>query len=165
MTWQIEALGADHEQESFYSGYGQLDDYIKKYASQHIRKHFSRTFVAVAPGTKEVLGFYTLSASSVDFAHVPEKMRKKLPRYPVPVALLGKLAVDRRTQGRGLGTFLLMDALYRVIAVAEEMAVFAVVVNAIDESAKAFYLTYGFQPFQDEPLHLFLPLSTIKKLF
>jgi GNAT superfamily N-acetyltransferase len=165
VNWAIEALSGTHVRDHFRCGQSSLDDYIRKFAGQHSRKNVGRTFVAVAPGARQVLGYYTLSSSSVAFEHAPPKIQQKLPRYPIPVALLGKLGVDQSVQGQGLGGFLLMDALQRIVEVAEEIAIFAVEVHALNASAEAFYLKYGFQPFQEQPSHLFLPLVTIKNLF
>lgn len=165
MNWRVEPLSGGHERKQFCCGQAPLDTYIQKYARQHARKDFGRTFVAVLPGTKQVLGYYTLSSSSVAFDHAPPPLQKRLPRYPIPCALLGKLAVDQTVSGRGLGSFLLMDALRRVAEIGGEMAIFAVEVYALDRAAKSFYRQYGFQEFQDHPHHLFLPMSTIQRLF
>ncbi len=165
MKWAVEALTSAHEREDFKCGRASLDKYIHKYALQHTRKHVGRTYVAVEPGARRILGYYTLASASVEFDHLPDTLQRRLPRYPLPVALLGKLAVDRNAQGQGVGAFLLIDALRRVATVADQMAVHAVEVHALDESAKAFYAKYGFQPFVDQPLHLFRPLATIKQLF
>lgn len=95
---------------------------------------------------------------------MPEELRKKLPKYPLPVALIGKLAVDKTAQGRGLGQTLLVDALKRVARIADQMAILAVEVHAIDERATQFYQKYGFQQFHDHSSHLFLPLATFRSL-
>src|SRR5438874_767237 len=163
--WTIEPLTTAHDRKAFQCGRAQLDEYLHKYAKQHARKNVGRTFVAVRAGEKKVLGYYTLSSSSVAFEHLPEELQKKLPNYPLPVALLGKLAVDQSARGQGLGELLLIDALRRVVAIADQLAIFGVEVDALDNSAKAFYEKYGFQPFHDQPLHLFLPLDTVRQLF
>lgn len=165
MRWKVEALTAAHKRDGFSCGNGPLDTYLREYAGQHARKYFGRTFVAVRPGSTWVLGYYTLSSSSVAFEHAPESLKRKLPRYPLPIALLGKLAVDQTTQGQGLGKFLLMDALRRVADISNQMGIFAVEVHALGERAGAFYEKYGFQPFQDQPTHLFLPVTSFKQLF
>ena len=95
------------------------------------------------------------------FDEIPEK---RLPRYPIPVVHLGRLAVDMRYQGKGLGEFLLMDALRRTQLVSEQIGVYAVEVRAIDEAARQFYLKYGFTELKDDKLHLYLPISVIRKL-
>jgi len=165
VNWRIEALAASHERGNFTSGIAQLDLYIQKFARQHSRKDMGRTYVAVEPISPQVLGYYTLSASSVSFASAPKSLQSRLPRYPLPTARIGKLAVDRAVQGQGLGEFLLLDALRRTVDVAGKMAIFAVEVDAIDGRAKAFYVRYGFQSFEGRSLHLFLPVASIKSLF
>ena len=114
----------------------------------------------------KVLGYYTLSASVVGVDELPQALAKKLPRYPqLPVTLLGRLAVDSSLKGRGLGQFLLMDALQRSLHAAAEIAAMAVVVDAKDEAAAAFYGHFGFAPLQQQPRRLFLPVKTIAGLF
>lgn len=164
MKWVIEALAESHEREGFCCGVEQLDSYLHRYAGQHARKDVGRTFVAVRAGANQVAGFYTLSASSVAFRNLPDKLSRKLPRYPLPAALIGKLAVDQSVRGQGLGEILLFDALKRVAGISEQMAMFAVEVHAVDGSARTFYAQYGFQPFIDDDCHLFLPLESIRAL-
>lgn len=109
-------------------------------------------------------GYYTLSATSVRLRELPTRMVRKLPRYPlVPATLLGRLAVDRRHQGKGYGRFLLGDALHR--AARSEIASFAVIVDAKDESARRFYERESFLPFPDQPTKLFRPMADIQRLF
>lgn len=109
-------------------------------------------------------GYYTLSATAVKLADLPDQTARRLPRYPlVPATLLGRLAVDRRFQGKGYGRFLLADALYRVAR--NEIASFAVIVDAKDESARRFYERESFLPFADQPMKLFRPVADIKQLF
>jgi GNAT superfamily N-acetyltransferase len=112
-----------------------------------------------------VLGYYTLAASSVEFAHLPTTLSKKLPKHPTPTILLGRLAVDQSAHGKGLGGQLLMDATYRAMKVADELGVFGVHTHAIDDDAKAFYTKFGFVPLLDDERHMFLPMVTIRKGF
>ncbi len=120
-------------------------------------------FVLVLPdGT--IAGYYTLSATSVQLGKLPAQTVRKLPRYPVvPATLLGRLAVDRRYQGKGYGRFLLGDALYR--AARSEIASFAVIVDAKDENARRYYERESFLPFPDQPMKLFRPMTDIRRLF
>ena len=121
--------------------------------------------IAPAPSASSVLGgYYTLSATAVKLADLPDQTARRLPRYPlVPATLLGRLAVDRRFQAKGYGRFLLADALYRVAR--NEIASFAVIVDAKDESARRFYERESFLPFADQPMKLFRPVADIKQLF
>lgn len=155
----IEVLGKRHRRDDFDCGEESLNEFLKKYARQNSEKGFGRTFVALEEGKTEVLGYYTLSSGSVSFSIVPEK----LPRYPIPVAHLGRLATDKKAQGQGLGEFLLIDALARCVAAASELGIFAVELYALTESAKGFYLRYGFAPLQDDELHLYMPIETLRK--
>lgn len=120
-------------------------------------------FVLLLPdGT--IGGYYTLSSTSVQLAELPEQTVRKLPRYPlVPATLLGRLAVDRRQQGRGYGRFLLADALYR--AARSEIASFAMIVDVKDENARRFYERESFLPLPDQPMKLFRPMADIRRLF
>jgi GNAT superfamily N-acetyltransferase len=113
-----------------------------------------------------VLGYYTLSALSIDVGAWPDHIARKLPKYPyVPATLLGRLAIDRRLRGRGAGEYLLMDALRRALAASREVASVAVVVDAKDDGVTAFYRCYGFISFPDQPSRLFLPMAIVEQLF
>jgi len=113
---------------------------------------------------KTIGGYYTLSSTAVDLTELPAELVRKLPRYPlVPATLVGRLAVDRRQQGKGYGRFLLADALYR--AARSEIASFAVIVDAKDENARRFYERESFLPLQDQPMKLFRPMADIEALF
>ena len=114
---------------------------------------------------KLVLGYYTLSASVLTLADLPDDLARKLPRYPqLPVTLLGRLAVDQATKGQGLGEHLLLDALNRSLTHADQIAAMAVVVDAKDESAASFYRRFGFIALQAEPSRLFLPMRLVAQL-
>lgn len=118
-------------------------------------------FVCTSDGCNIVLGFYTLSALSLDFGSLPENLARKLPRHPIPAALIGRLAVDRSSRQRGLGWMLLADAVKRTVHASEEIAVYAVVVDAKDSAARRFYENFGFKTLPDQPIRLFLPLTSI----
>jgi GNAT superfamily N-acetyltransferase len=156
----VEPLMKDHQRSDFDCGIGSLNLFLKNFARQNDDKGLSRTFVAVQSGDVAVHGYYSLSSGSVSFEQVPEK----LPRYPIPTAHIGRLAVDTRSQGMGLGEFLLVDALRRVVSVADELGIYAVELFAINETAKSFYLRYGFTELADDPYHVYLSLKNIRKL-
>jgi len=160
---RVEPLGSGHDRSGFDSGVEPLDRYFRAQASQDARKNMAAPFVLVLEdGT--IAGYYTLSSTSVQLSELPEQTVRKLPRYPlVPATLLGRLAVDRRQQGKGYGRFLLADALYR--AAQSEIASFAVIVDAKDDSARRFYERESFLPFPDEPMKLFRPMADIRRLF
>lgn len=158
--YTIERLSSSHNRNSFDCGDDGLNDYLRQYAGQHDRKGLGRTYVAVESGSEAVKGYYTISSGAVSFDVVPEN----LPRYPVPVVLLARLAVDRTAQGQGLGAMLLIHALKRTLDVSEQLGVHAVIVDALNESARAFYLKYGFAELLDDRLHLFLTIKKIRQL-
>lgn len=164
MEFSIEPLTSGHERASFDCGEPALNEFLARYAKQNQERGVSRTFVATRPGSQRIVGFYTISAGSVAFEEWPEDVRRKLPRHPVPVATLGRLGVDLSTRGEGLGKLLLMDVLTQVLSLATRIGIYAVVVAAKHETAQAFYLKYGFQPFPGDPMHLFLTAGTIRKL-
>lgn len=161
MKWVISPLDSSFDKSHFDCGNPQLNEFLKKYASQNVKKGYSLTFVATKPESKVIVGYYSASASSIEFANLPDSLKQRLPKYPAPVMLIGQLAVDKTLQGEGLGKILLMQALSRAVGVSSEMAIFAVRVDAIDEKSKAFYLKYGFVPLHDEPFSLLLPMKTI----
>jgi GNAT superfamily N-acetyltransferase len=156
----IEPLSAKHDRSSFDCGEPSLNTYLRQYARQNDEKGLGRTCVAVEPGQTRVEGYYTLSTGAVTFEQVPEK----LPRYPIPVVHLGRLAVDLSSQGKGLGEIVLIDALKRATLAAEQLGIYAVEVLALNDSARRFYLKYGFTPLLDDELHLYLSVKAIRKL-
>jgi GNAT superfamily N-acetyltransferase len=160
--WRIEPFDSTHGRGGFCCGKAPLDDFLRSRVSQYERRRLGRTFVAVRPDQKKVLGYYTLAAGSVSFEHLPPAAARKLPKHPAPVALLGRLAVDRAAQGRGLGVFLLMNALKRCLELSARLGIHAVEVLAIDDEAKRFYLKYGFIPLLDNDRHLYFPVKTIE---
>ncbi|MDP3766801.1 MAG: GNAT family N-acetyltransferase [Dehalococcoidia bacterium] len=164
--YRVGALTKQHDRSGFSCGIEPLDRYLREQAGQDARKRVAAPFVLCERTSNAVLGYYTLSALSIDVGAWPEDVARKLPRYPVvPATLLGRLAVDRRLRGKGMGEHLLMDALHRALVASRAVASVAVVVDAKDDNALAFYQRYGFIPFADEPKRLFLPMGTIERLF
>ncbi|MDY0062351.1 MAG: GNAT family N-acetyltransferase [Myxococcota bacterium] len=160
----IVRLDSHHQRDSFFCGDDALDGYLKKQASQDQRRNFATVFLFVHDDTGEVFGFYTLAAMGVPQDLVPEKQRKKWPRYQmVPSVLLGRLAVATKAQGHGLGRILLLDAIRRTLQA--EVAWAAIVVDAKDDKACSFYRSYDFQPFLDDSNHLYLLRETAERLF
>ena len=161
----VAPLGRQHDRTAFRCGAEALDRYLRQQARQDADKRVAAPFVAVKPPATQVLGYYTLSASVLTLADLPDELVRKLPRYPqLPVTLLGRLAVDESTKGQGLGEHLLLDALHRSLAHADQIAAMAVVVDAKDENAAAFYRHYGFIPLQTQPSRLFVPMRSIAQL-
>jgi GNAT superfamily N-acetyltransferase len=160
---RIEVLGPQHDRTAFESGVDPLDRYFRVQAGQDARKRMAAPFVLVLPDGM-IAGYYTLSATAVNLAELSAQIVRKLPRYPlIPATLLGRLAVDRRHQGKGYGRFLLADALYRSLR--SEIASFAVIVDAKDEAARRFYERESFLSLPDQPMKLFRPMADIAGLF
>jgi ribosomal protein S18 acetylase RimI-like enzyme len=161
----IELLLTSHDRVAFSCGNERLDYYLQKQAGQDLKKRAAVPFV-ITPDHKTIAGFYTLSQYAVNLGELPEEISKRMPRYPVVSAtLLGRLAVSIRFRGQGLGERLLMDALHRALESSKQVASAAVVVDAKDEKAIAFYKKYGFIDLPKVTRRLFLPMGTIKKLF
>lgn len=165
-TWTIEPLGKHHNRAAFSCEEPSLTDYLQKRASQDVQRFAAAVFVAIQPGSTQVLGYYSLSALSVALDAIPDDQAKLFARYPaVPVTLLGRLARDISQKNKGLGEFLLIDALQRAHQQSASIASSAIIVDAKSERAASFYRDYGFLPFPDSPRRLFLPMKTIAKLF
>ncbi len=166
VNWLVEPLQKSHDREAFSCGHVVLDRYLQHQARQDALSQVAAVFVAVRPPNYKVLGFYSLSASSIHLGDLPPELAKKLPRYPhLPVTLLGRLAIDQACKGQGLGQFLLLDALYRSLQAAASIAAMAVVVDAKDAAAAAFYQRYGFVQLSASEGRLFLPMKTVAALF
>lgn len=152
-------LRADYPRNEFDCGDVDLDRYFKTQVTQDIRWHVAHCFVAVN-SWGQVAGYYTLAASSVLLADLPQALAKKLPRYPtVPVARMGRLAVTQSAQQIGLGSALLADALTRVFQA--DVAAYAMVVDAKHEEAALFYEKHGFKQFSSQPMSLWLPMNAV----
>lgn len=159
---EIKLFDKQFSREAFDCGNEVLNRYLKQQLSQDIKKRLAVAYVLLE--MDKVIGFYTLSASAININDLNQQLAKKLPKYPlVPVSLLGRLAIDKNYQKQGLGDVLLMDALYRCSISAKQVASLAVVVDAIDEKAEAFYQRYGFETLTNR--QLFLAMQTIDALF
>jgi ribosomal protein S18 acetylase RimI-like enzyme len=155
--FRVEILEARHDRKTFHCGVEALDRYFQERVTQDVRRRATACYVAVEAATARVAGYYTLAAGGVALTDLPNSMIQRLPRYPsVPVARVGRLAVDRAYQGRRLGGALLWDAKRR--SARSEVAVFALVVDAKDERAEAFYRHHGFAEFGSLSRQLILPL-------
>ena len=156
--FRLAPLDTAHDRAAFNSGSEPLDRYLREQVTQDVRRRVAACFVALADGQR-IAGYYTLASASLLLADLPSSTAKKLPRYPtVPTIRMGRLAVDQACKGQGLGGALLADALDR--ASRSEIASYALMVDAKDESAAAFYRHHGFIALHDSPLPLFLPLAT-----
>ncbi len=166
-AYTVEPLASHHNRAGFACGQPTLDRYLREQARQDVKRYAAAAFVAVPRAdTRVIAGYYTLSAIRVDAGELPPAVAAKLPRYPMlPATLLGRLAVDRRHQGRRLGEYLLVHALRRSLTASREIGSLAVIVEAIDDRARAFYEHYEFLSLPDQSRRLFLPMQSIARLF
>jgi GNAT superfamily N-acetyltransferase len=163
---RVEALDTKHQRAGFSCGLGALDRYLQQQAHLDAASRVAATFVLVEASSARVLGYSSLSASVLQAHQLPGALAKALPRYPhLAVTLLGRLAVDSAQKRRGLGQFLLMDALWRSAGAARHIDAMAVLAEAADEPARAFYAHFGFAPLQQSPGRMFLPMKAVAGLF
>ena len=156
-----EPLGDDHQTDGFSSGAPTLDAWLKRKARANQASGASRSYVLCRG--QRVVGFYALAAGSVSHDLAPRRLRQNMPD-PVPVIVLGRLAVDASEQGNGLGRALLRDAVLRITAAAHEVGIAAILVHALNDRAKAFYVEAGFAETAVEPMTLFLRIKDAKAL-
>lgn len=158
----IRPLDSAHNKLAFDCSSEPLNTYLNKQANQDIKRRISRVFVATsAVEPNDILGFYTLSSLSIELNQLPTGLARKLPRHPIPAALLGRLAVSSAHQSYGIGKMLLVDAIKRTLTVSSEIAIYAMVVDAKDEQARNFYVKYGFSSLTEDNRRLFLPLKSL----
>jgi GNAT superfamily N-acetyltransferase len=161
--YSIGALDNSVDTKAFQCGQTILDNYICHYASQDVRRDIARVFVATPDfEPTRLAGFFSLSAGSVNCAELPPSLAKRLPRYPVPVALIGRLAVDIGFQGKGLGSILLIDACQKVARASTTLAGAGIVVDARDAAAASFYLHFGFVTMPGRPDRLLMPATMFR---
>jgi len=154
---------ARHDRTGFTCGEPSLDEYLARRATQDIRRDLTALFCLLDGDDPRVLGYYTLSASSIPFGDLPHDLVRGLPGYAdIPAALLGRLAVRRDRQGVGIGERLMFDALERSLS--GPAAVWCVVVDALNEVIAGWYVRYGLRPLDDQPLRLVIPAKTIRTL-
>jgi GNAT superfamily N-acetyltransferase len=157
---RIEKLHRSHAVEPFSCGQPELDRFLIRHALRAQQSNSSQTYVALSGD--EVVGYYTLVAGEVRHADAPDRVVKGMPRHPIPLLVLARLAVDSKAQGRGIGAGLMLDALGRTLQVADVIGVRALAVHAKDERAAAFYRHFGFVPSPSDPRHLFMIIKDIR---
>ena len=164
MKLPTKLLEKKYDKKSFDCGYSLLNDYLKTQARQDVDRDLSACFVLV-DDADIISGYYTLSANSVKRDDLPDDLLKKLPRsyQDLPVVLLGRLAIDKKSQGKGYGSSLLIDALKRCYEISKSLGTIAIIVDPIDEKAQNFYERYGFIILPTSK-KIFLPMKTIKEL-
>ena len=164
-NFKIEPLGKKHDRATFFCGKDSLDQYLKNQAGQAVGKNLTAVFV-LTPDGKTIAGYYTLSSYAVKLDEIPEDIAKKLTRMQeIPATLLGRLARSVDFRGQGIGETLLVDALKKALQNSTHVASWAVIVDAKDEEAAEFYKRYGFISFPSRPNRLFLPMTSIQRMF
>lgn len=166
MNLAFEKISRDANRQTFDCGVDSLNEYLKKYAWQDFKKNVRVTILVFEKGKRDrIIGYYTVSMAQINFIHLPPELLKGLPRYPVSAMRVGRLAVDRSVQSKGVGSALLRNALQRATALSTEVGTCAVLVDAINEQAKSFYEHYGFVALNDLPSSLVLPVATIAQTY
>jgi GNAT superfamily N-acetyltransferase len=160
-AWHEEPINKKHDREAFDCRDETLNEFLRRYARKSHERGGAKTFLAISDTDKSVLGFYSLSPASVDYARTPEIVRRGLARHDVPGFRLARLAVDRNWQGRGLGGQLLLAAGRRCLLAAAEVGGVVLVIDAKNKRVAGWYASYGAVPLLDAPLTLLLPLATI----
>lgn len=156
-------LEKNHNRKNFSCGIDELDNYLKQYANQDIKKRLAVCYV-IADQDNDVIGYYTLSSNSIDLSDIPEDLAKSLKYVEIPVIIIGRLAVHKDYQGNKLGQTLLIDALKRIVEISALVGNHAVIVDPIKDIATKFYAKLGFVPLKTSK-RMFLPLKTIIDLF
>jgi len=157
-----EPLGADHALAGFDCGVESLSAWLPKHARAAAASGSARTYVIEDGEQGRVVGYHALCAASISRRDASPRAGKGMPRHPIPAVLLARLAVDESVQGRGLGAFLLRDATVRALAAASELGIRLMLVHALDESARSFYLHHGFEPSRTDPMNLQLLIKDIE---
>lgn len=165
MVLKFDPLEENHNRVNFDCGEEALNLYLSHFARQDMRRELARTFIIRQEEDYKVLGYYTLCSGAIDVSELPDNILKKLPKYPIPVARLARLAVDKKEQTKGYGELLFADALSRTSLAGESMGVYGMVIDAKHEKAKQFYQQYGFQSISLNPLLLFASLKDLRKKF
>jgi len=161
----ITPLGKQHNRHSFDCGEDSLNQYLKRFARQDIQRQLNRVFVVSPSDDPELIyGYYSLSASTLVAASLPERLQQRLPRYPVPTVLLGRLAVATDQQGQGIGGIMLVNAMQRAMQASQVMAIYAIIVDALNDPAVGFYRQFGFISLPGQSRKLFLPIDTVSRL-
>ena len=166
MELLTEVLNPKHRKKEFSCGKDILDKYLHQQANQDIKRKLAVCFVFIDSDSEIIKGYYTLSNNSLPQEYVPSKLRRKLPNSysSIPVILLGRLAIDKKFQRKGIGKILLIDALKRCYRISKSIGSFAVIVDPLDNDAENYYESFGFIKLPDSG-KMFLPMITIKSLF
>ena len=149
-----------HDCTNFDCGVPQLNEYLSRYAGQDRRRNVAQVYVLVdSREPAKVLGYYAISAAQIDVEQLSDEHKRKLPKYPIPCFRMGRLAISRDVQGRGIGKILLGCAVDRCLKARQQVAAYALIVDAKDAAARGFYEQFGFLSFADNAMSLYLPIK------
>lgn len=157
-----EPLAPGHDIEGFDCGVGSLNLWLTKHASQARATGSARTFVVTDAERRRVAGYYALTGASITHVEATPRATKGMPRHPIPAVLLARLAIDKDVQGRGVGAWLLLDAMRRTMAAAESVGIRVLLVHAIDDKARRFYEHHGFAASPTDPRNLQMLMKDIR---
>lgn len=155
-------LDGEQRVNGFECGVDSLDIWLVRHARAAAGAGSARTYVVVDSEQDRVVGYHALTVGSIEHAEATNRAKKGMPRHPIPVMILARLAVDKSVQGRGLGLFLLRDAMSRAVSVAEQAGVRLLLVHAVNEEARAFYKRFGFEPSPTDPMNMQLLTKEIR---
>jgi GNAT superfamily N-acetyltransferase len=159
---RVEKLRRDHPVEGFDCGREELNRYLLRYAWQNQQAVAAQTYLGVAG--EVIAGYHTLTVGQVILEHAPDRLKKGLAKYPIPIMLLARLAIDRHWQGRGVGKALLRDAMQRTLQAADIAGIGAFAVHAKEEEMRRFYKHFDFAPSPADPMHLFVLLKDVRRV-
>jgi ribosomal protein S18 acetylase RimI-like enzyme len=164
--FSLEPFNNSYDRSTFKCGSIELERYLQKFAKQDFQRNLAISYIAFDKTEQRIIGYYTLSSQSIDLEELPQNLIKKLPKYPlIGVTLIGRLAVSIDYQGQGWGKLLLLDALYKSFKNSQQIASFAVIIEAKDNEAIAFYQRFDFQQFPNQPNKLFRTMKKIAQGF
>jgi GNAT superfamily N-acetyltransferase len=158
----VEILTKAHDRKSFDCGASNQNEFLRQRARKHAELGYSQTYVAAENGETHILGFVTLAMGSIGFEEIDEAIASRLPRYPMPVVVLGQLGTDVAFQDRGIGSLLLRFAIERAVPVAQSIGCFAMVIDADNPKAHDWYLKKGFVSLREKSMRVYLPIVTLK---
>lgn len=164
MALEFRTLDKTFDRNSFDCGTEELNNFLKRDARQQQGHGLNVTLVLIdTTNPTKILGYYSMMSSGMKLESLPPDVAKRLPKHPIPTVRIGRLARDLSTKGQGIGELLMANALERIKRVSSEIGVYCVIVDSKNESAKKFYLKYGFIEFHDAPMSLFLPIASFPK--
>lgn len=155
----IEKLTKSHKRKEFDCGIEELNDYLQRFARQQGKKNYGKTYV-LTNSDKDILGYYSISTTSIEPNLLPESYN--LPKFQLPAALIGRLAVDKKQKGKKYGTYLLMDALNKILQFSTSIGIYCITVDAKDDAAKSFYKKFGFEELTDDDKHLYISVKKVE---